>query len=551
MLRVVRTLLVALVLVGVGVVAGQALERVYGWGEPPEAYATLADAVRTVEAEYVDEMTPQTLSESAIRSLLSGLDPHSSYISTDRMKRVQESFEAEFEGIGVTYERIRAASAPDTAVVVSVIPGGPSDEAGLRSGDRLVRTDSTSLVGLPDRRIQSLLKGPRGTTVNVTVRRPGTAGLSTHAVTRDRIPLNTVDAAYMMDAQTGYIKLNRFARTTHREMRDALTQLKADGMQRLVFDMRDNAGGLMRVAERVADEFLHDDQLVVVARGRDGAVLDEYRTERAGLFEQGPMMVLVNGRSASASEIVAGALHDHSRALVVGQRTYGKGLVQRQYELQDGSGLRLTIARFYTPSGRAIQRPYETGAAVTRPAAYIDSTDANSSANHRAVGSGGIMPDRVIERDSLYQMAQRLVQQPAMRAAMRDWIDRNIPSLRDAWAGRPEAFLATYELPEDVIDRLIHGDVASAEQRFAERALGRPDPYGITERTSQDTYVQLANTDRGTILLQNALTSMVARRLFGMAEWIRMQNKVDPTVQATPQLWPHATTRAQTYANRR
>lgn len=548
MLRVVRTLLVALVLVGVGVVAGQALERAYGWGEPPEAYATLADAVRTVEAEYVDEMTPQTLSESAIRSLLSGLDPHSTYISTDRMTRVQESFEAEFEGIGVTYERIRAASAPDTAVVVSVIPGGPSDEAGLRSGDRLVRTDSTSLVGLPDRRIQSLLKGPRSTTVNVTVRRPGTTTLSTHAVTRDRIPLNTVDAAYMMDTTTGYIKLNRFARTTHREIRDALTQLKEDGMQRLVFDMRDNAGGLMRVAERVADEFLHDDQLVVVARGRDGAVLDEYRTERAGLFEQGPMMVLVNGRSASASEIVAGALHDHSRALVVGQRTYGKGLVQRQYELQDGSGLRLTIARFYTPSGRAIQRPYETGAAVTRPAAYTDSTNAPDAPEAR---SGGIVPDRMIERDSLYQMAQRLIQQPAVRTAMRAWIDRNIQALRDAWAGRPEAFLATYELPADVMHRLVHGEAPSAEQSAAERALRRAAPHRTDESSIQHTYTQLADTARGTILLQNALTSMIARRLFGMAEWIRMQNRVDPTVQAMPHLWPRATTRAQTYANRR
>ncbi|PEN08011.1 carboxyl-terminal protease [Longimonas halophila] len=551
MLRVVRTLLIALVLVGIGVVAGQALERVYGWGEPPAAYAMLAEAVRTVEAEYVDEVPSQMLSESALRSLLSGLDPHSTYISADRMKRVQESFEAEFEGIGVTYERIRAASAPDTAVVVFVIPGGPSDEAGLRSGDRLVRTDSTSLVGLPDRRIQSLLKGPRGTTVNITVRRPGTASPITHEVSRDRIPLNTVDAAYMLDATTGYIKLNRFARTTHREVRDALMQLKDDGMRRLVFDMRNNAGGLMRMAERVADEFLHDDQLVVAARGRDGAVLDEYRTERAGLFEEGPMMVLVNGRSASASEIVAGALHDHSRALVVGQRTYGKGLVQRQYELQDGSGLRLTIARFYTPSGRAIQRPYETGAAVTRPAAYTDSTDADPSANRRGGGSGGIMPDRVIERDSLYQAAQRLIQHPPMRTAMRDWIDRNIRSLHDAWAGRPEAFLETYELPADVIDRLGGTRAGAAERSSAELALRETEPPGTYDRSSQDKYIQLTNTDRGTILLQNALTSMVARRLFGMAEWIRVQNKVDPTVQATNHLWPHATTRAQTYANRR
>ena len=375
MLRFLRIVLVALVLIGIGVAAGQALQHTYGWGVPPDGYAKLEEAAHVIERNYVDTTTSEARTESALHGLLNGLDPHSTYIGANRMKQVRESFDAEFSGIGVTYERIRAATAPDTAVVVSVMAGGPSEDAGLRSGDRLVRTGSASLIGQPNQRIQTLLKGPRGTTVDITVKRPGRARLDTYSVTRDRIPLTTVDAAYMMDAETGYIKLNRFARTTHREVRDALTQLNDAGMRRLVLDMRSNAGGLMRASKRVADEFLRDGQLVVTARGRDEEVLDEYRTQYDGLFETGPMIVLVNGASASASEIVAGALHDHSRALIVGQRTYGKGLVQRQYELEDGSGLRLTIARFYTPNGRVIQRPYETGRAVKRSDISADSTE--------------------------------------------------------------------------------------------------------------------------------------------------------------------------------
>ena len=554
MLRAVRTLLVGLVLIGMGVIAGQVLQRGSLWGAPPEAYGMLEEAVRTVEAGYVDSVSRQQLGSEALRSMLRELDPHSTYIDAERMQRVRESFDASFEGIGVTYERIRAGTAPDTAVVVSVIPGGPSDEAGLHPGDRLLRTDSTALVGQPDRRIQALLKGPGGTTVNVTVRRPGVDTPISIAITRGRIPLHTVDAAYMLDATTGYVKLNRFARTTHSEMRTALTQLKNDGMRRLVLDLRNNAGGLMQVAERVADEFLHDGELVVEARGRDDEVVDSYRTQHVGHFEEGPMMVLVNGLSASASEIVAGALHDHDRALVVGQRTYGKGLVQRQYQLDDGSGLRLTIARFYTPSGRIIQRPYETGTAVVRPVAYTDST--------RSERAGGIVPDRTVPSDSVYQQVQRLIQQPAVRAELRAWVDQNIRSLREAWGGRPESFLETYRIPGDATTRVAN------RLRAAGRAplpLAERPPVSASERATVphedlpgytdpedaiQAYIQLANTERGTILLQNALTSMVARRLFGMAEWVRVRNRVDPTVQATDRLWRHATTRARTYATR-
>ncbi|MFO8231081.1 MAG: S41 family peptidase [Longimonas sp.] len=539
MLRALRVLLIALGLIGIGVVAGQTLHRVY-WSAP-DTYDKLEEAIHVTEASYVDPMSVEALGENALRGLLSGLDPHSAYIEADRMQQVRESFDAEFDGIGVTYERIQAESAPDTAVVVAVIPDGPSDEAGVRPGDRLLRSDTTSLVGEPDMQIQSLLKGPRGTTVDVTVRRPGVREPVALSITRDRIPLTTVDAAYMLDATTGYIKLNRFARTTQSEVREALNTLTDEGMDRLVLDLRGNAGGLMGMAERVADEFLEEGQLVVSAQGRDDEVLDEYRTERVGLYEERPLMVLVDEQSASASEIVAGALQDHKRASVVGQPTYGKGLVQRQYSLEDESGLRLTVARFYTPSGRVIQQPYDTGPAVMRPAAYSSQENASSD----SLDVGGVHPDHVIERDTLYLSMQRVVQQPVVRGYMRTWIDQRIESLRNAWDGRPEAFLETYDLPDTVIPGL-RSAIASETGSTLSQSVGASH----SAPSVMHDYRHLTDTVRGTILLQNALTSMIAQRLFGSTGWIRVQNEVDPVVQATHHLWPHATDRAQTYVER-
>ena len=523
MLRALRVLLIALALVGIGMIAGQQLyTQLTGFGSPPESYAKIEQALSVVQDHYVDSLGTGTLSEHTLQGLLSGLDPHSSYIDARRMERVRESFDAEFDGVGVSYERITAEGAPDTVVVVSVVPGGPSEEAGIRPGDRLLRADDASLVGRSDERVQGLLKGPRGSKVTVTVRRPQSEDVLSYSITRDRIPLNTIDAAYMLDEQTGFIALNRFARTTHDELRDALGDLQDDGMERLVLDLRGNAGGILEMAERVADEFLQNGELIVSAKGREGKVVDEYHAGRDGLFEDGPLMVLVDEHSASASEIVAGALQDHRRALVVGHPTFGKGLVQRQYDLGDGSGLRLTVARFFTPSGRVIQQPYETGRTVVRT--VTDSEEVE----------GGIAPDYTVRPDSLDRAVQRLNQMPVVRDFMRNWMDNNSASLESAWQGRPESFAATYRVPESVLHEL---------RDYIETHDTTPGT-----RDALRNYTHRTETERGTILLQNALTSTVGHRIFGQEMRIRMRNKHDPTVQAASELWTRALNRAEAYA---
>ena len=321
----------------------------------------VAAVFKIIDESYVDEVAAEALAEGAIRSVLAELDPHSIYITADRMKRVQEEFEASFEGIGISYEIIPGSEGQDTVGVITVIPGGPSEEVGLLSGDRIVAVDDSSAIGYSTEDVQHNLKGPSGSVVNVTVRRPGYPRLIDFQITRDEIPIVTLDAAYMIDDRTGYVGLNRFARTTHEEFVEAVRELKEQGMERLVLDLRNNAGGYMDQAVRISDEFLPKGHAIVSAKSRHGRFSQSYGSRSGGVAEDLPSIVLVDEASASASEIVSGALQDHDRALILGRRTFGKGLVQRQFELEDGSAVRVTIARYYTPAGRLIQTHYENG----------------------------------------------------------------------------------------------------------------------------------------------------------------------------------------------
>ncbi len=304
---------------------------------------------------YVDALRTDSIQYGAIENMMGQLDPHSVYIPASDLQNVNEELAGNFEGIGVEFRILQ-----DTVHVVFVISNGPSDKAGLRIGDRIIRVDSRSITGpqVTSDEVKNRIKGEQGSVVSLTILRKGET--KKVDVKRGKIPIDAVDAAYMLDKQTGYIRLNRFSETAYREFMQSLEKLKKEGMTRLVFDLRGNGGGYMNEAVEIADEFLSDNKLVVYTEGLHVAKR-EYKCKRPGLFETGELVVLVDELSASASEVVAGALQDWCRAKILGRRTFGKGLVQEQYSLSDGSAVRLTVARYYTPKGRSIQRSYAKG----------------------------------------------------------------------------------------------------------------------------------------------------------------------------------------------
>lgn len=522
---------------------------------PDEAVQAAWDKVRNAysmaSTRYVDTVSTEQLTDGAIRGMLARLDPHSVYIGAERMQAVSEAFNASFEGIGITYEFVDGPGEQDTLAVLTVIPGGPSAKAGLQSGDRIVAVNGAPTVGFSHDEVQSTLKGPEGTTVALQVRRPGRAAPLRKRVVRGTVPLRTVVSAFMANDRTGYVKINRFARTTHDEFIEAATQLKARGMERLILDLRGNAGGLMTEAVRIADEFLSDDQLIVAARSRHEAFTESNYATGGGAMEDQPVIVLVDGASASASEIVAGALQDHDRALIMGERTFGKGLVQRQYRLADGSALRLTISRFYTPSGRLIQTPYGTDradyyhakAAVRAQdsarssadiiAAAPDSLRYRTDAGRTVVGGGGIVPDYVVDTrpDSL---RRQFAQSGLVNTFVRYWLDTRGAALRAAWGSRPDAFTRQYRVSDAQYEAFVaharrHGHCAPAPGPSAGAAIACPTLQA--ERPLFDVL----------------LKAHLAQRLFSRAEWYPTYLRVDPVFTKALQMWPDAESLAVHY----
>lgn len=310
-----------------------------------------------IDYEYVDDINTDSIVDVTVNNILEKLDPHSVYIPKNEMKRVAENMKGDFVGIGINFYMYR-----DTITVIRTVENGPSDNKGILPGDRIMVADQDTLYGqgLPSDRIVSKLKGFKGTKVDLKVYRKSEDRFFTVTIKRDRIPIRSVDSYYMLTQNMGYIKINRFAETTYREFRDAIRELQQQGAQKLVLDLRDNPGGYLGIAEQLADEFLPDDKLILYTKNKKGQIDSTYATSR-GSFEDRPVYVLINERSASASEIIAGALQDNDIGTIVGRRSFGKGLVQREMELGDGSAVRLTVSRYYTPTGRSIQRDYQNG----------------------------------------------------------------------------------------------------------------------------------------------------------------------------------------------
>lgn len=373
----------------------------------------LKDILMYVERDYVDEVDTENLIDVAINTILEKLDPHSVYIPAEELELAKSQLEGEFEGIGIEFSIVR-----DTIYVVAPLGGGPSEEVGLMSGDKIVKVNGEVVVGegIDNQKVFELLRGPKGSEVRVGVKRNGQKELLDFTIIRDKIPQNSVDVSYMVNNEIGYIKISRFAATTYDEFKAAMDELKQQGMKKLILDLQGNPGGYMDRAINIADEFLKDNKLIVYTEGKQPRYNSEARAYRKGAFEEQPLIVLIDEGSASASEIVAGALQDNDRALIVGRRSFGKGLVQLPISLSDNSELRLTISRYYTPSGRSIQKPYEEGSEdYSREIAhrfehgeffnkdsimFNDSLKYTTTKGRIVYGGGGIMPDYFVPLDT-------------------------------------------------------------------------------------------------------------------------------------------------------
>lgn len=380
-------------------------------------YTKYREILQLIENNYVDTVNTDELVDYSISKMLEKLDPHTAYMNPQDAIAARSQLEGGFDGIGVEFNIYK-----DTVYVVTPLAGGPSETAGIQSGDKIIKVDETPLAGkkIENSAVFKALRGKRGTDVRLTILRKGEKTPKVFTITRDRIPTYSVDAAYMVDNKTGYIKVNRFSETTYDEFKTALGSLKSQGMTQLLMDLRNNPGGYMDRATSIADEFISGNKLLVYTDGKDNRYDRQTFARISGLFEDGPLVVLIDEGSASASEIVAGALQDHDRALIAGRRSFGKGLVQMPVQLSDGSELRLTISRYYTPSGRSIQKPYVPGQEgdyekdleqrSRRGEYYIADSIKNdpklkfkTDGGRVVYGGGGITPDYFIPRDSTWQ----------------------------------------------------------------------------------------------------------------------------------------------------
>lgn len=476
-----------------------------------------SQALGSISSFYVDTVNQDQLVEHAIVEMLKKLDPHSVYINKDEVRAMNEPLQGNFEGIGVQFNLLE-----DTIFIISPISGGPSERVGIIAGDRIVKINSQDVagVGITNTQVRERLMGEKGTEVTVTIKRRNEPSLIDFTITRDKIPIFSLDASYMVDDETGYIRLNRFSSTTVREFEEAIGKLKEQNMKNLILDLRYNGGGYLQESITLSDHFLDQNKLIVYTEGLNISKMD-YTSSRAGAFVDGRLVVMLNEGSASASEIVAGAVQDWDRGVIIGRRSFGKGLVQRPVNLPDGSMIRLTVARYYTPTGRLIQKPYDQGTAeygMDAMRRYIngeyfhrdsiplpDSLRFNTKVNNRPVyGGGGIMPDVFVPLDTtaITPYYNRLVRQQVLNRFILSYVDRNREQLnRD------------------------YPDFSTYKNNFTagESILSLLSEYGAEHGVEPNE----KDMELSSGLLSNQIKALIARDLWDMSEYYEIANFQD------------------------
>ncbi|GHU62602.1 peptidase S41 [Bacteroidia bacterium] len=511
-------------------------------------------AMYFIENLYVDSVDKNKLAEDAIVSLLEKLDPHSNYMTPDEVKELNEPLQGTFDGIGIQFNMLF-----DTLYVVQVIPGGPSEKVGILAGDRIIFVNDTVIAGvkMKSKDVVSRLRGQKGTTVTVKVLRSKVPELLEFNITRDKIPVYSLDASYMVDKETGYIKLNRFAATSFDEFKEALQKLKGQGMKNLIFDLQGNGGGYLGSAIEIAKEFLKPGSLIVYTEGvsqkRENATAGN-----KGAFEQGKLVVLVDESSASASEIVSGAIQDWDRGVIVGRRSFGKGLVQRPIDLPDGSMIRLTTARYYTPTGRSIQKPYENGDLESYHKELIerynkgemlsadsihfpDSLKYSTLVNKRTVyGGGGIMPDYFVPIDTTHSslLHRQLISRGILYKYTLSHVDANRNTYKSKYPTF-EAFNKQFTVSDGMLEDLL---------TFYKKEIANPNENSMFPGDDDDKEdkspeskpeenkaadVKPSDLDKSKSLVQKQIKALIARELFGENQYYQVINtEIDAYLKA-------------------
>ena len=482
-----------------------------------EANSKLSHAQKIISMYYVDDVDNGKLVTDAIVAMLKDLDPHSTYTNPDETKELTTPLEGNFSGIGISFNMVN-----DSVYVISTIAGGPSEKVGMLPGDRIVSADDTILSGVGRGRneITPVLRGPKGSKVNLKVQR-GVRQID-FKVTRDDIPLYSVDASYMVDGKTGYIRIARFAEDTAKEVAQAIAKLKSKGMVDLILDLEDNGGGYLGSAYEIAGMFLRKGDMIVYTRGQKMPPADYYATAD-GMFGDGKVVVLVNQYSASASEILAGALQDNDRGLVVGRRTFGKGLVQRPFLLPDGSMIRLTTARYYTPSGRCIQKPYTSGDRKEYDLDILNRFNSGELSNADSVhlpdslryttlrskrtvyGGGGIMPDRFVPIDTtMYSDYYRdLVAKGVINQYVLSYMDKNRNALKKKYRNT-DKFINGFEMSPEMVS-------------------------GLVERGMKDSVMlDSAGLERSLPMIKTIVKGLLLRDLYDDAYYFQVSNGMNP-----------------------
>lgn len=491
----------------------------FGYNSPMRKIVLAEMAITNL---YVDSVDEKKLAEDGIRGMIEQLDPHSSYSTAKETKEMNEPLQGSFEGIGVQFNMVK-----DTLLVIQPVVNGPSERVGILAGDRIVSVNDTAIAGVKMSKedIMKRLRGAKGSKVRLGIVRRGIAGILKFTVVRDKIPVKTLDAAYMIRPHVGYIRIGSFGVTTYNEFMKAVETLKASGMKDLILDLQENGGGYLMAAVQIANEFLHNSDLIVYTQGRK-VPRQDYCADGSGRLLDGKVFVLINEYTASAAEIVTGAIQDQDRGTVVGRRSFGKGLVQRPIDLPDGSMIRLTIAHYFTPSGRCIQKPYKKGDAIdyamdiekrfehgelysADSIHFADSLKYYTLRKHRVVyGGGGIMPDVFVPLDTTQYT--KFFRQMAARSyiinANLKYIDVNRKQLKKQFATFND-FNARFEVPQSLID-----DVVQAAEKDK-----------IKPKDQQELQATLPQ-------LRRQLKALIARDLWDMSEYFQVINETNPIV---------------------